>query len=183
VSAQRYLEFVAPIDGTGPVHNWLTKVGGRGGYTLSIQHPDPDGVHARCAEAGVRVPIDQLAFGHRILQLHPKDVGLVLEIDGITEQSTWFWDDINPGPEADALVDEIVGVEITVDDPAAMTARWVAVMGLPEPAEPNVIEMGGATVRFVEGAASPDWTVLLRRAAGAGEIGDPGLPGITFRVV
>jgi hypothetical protein len=183
VSDARYLEFVAPIEDTGPVHNWLQKVGGRGGYTLSVQHPDPEGVRSRCAELSVRVPIDQHAFGHHILQLHPKDVGLVLEIDGIADKSTWFWDDINPGPEADASVDEIVGVEITVDDPAAMTARWVAVMNLPEPSEPNVVEMGGCTVRFVEGPASPDWTVLLRAKPGTGEIADPGLAGITFRIV
>lgn len=181
-STQRYLEFVAPIADEGPIATWLNKVGGRGGYTLSVQHPDPDAVRARCAELGVRVPIDQLAFGHQILQLHPKDVGLVLEIDGIADRDVWFWDDMDPGPEPGATIDEIVGVEITVPDPAAMTARWVAVMDLPEPSEPNLIEMGGASVRFVEGPASPDWTVLVRRSGDA-EVGDPGLPGITFRAV
>ncbi len=183
VSTSRYLEFVAPIEDSGPVASWLGKVGGRGGYTLSVQHPDPDGVRSRCAELGVRVPIDEVAFGHTILQLHPKDVGLVLEIDGIANPDEWFWDDIDPGPEPGAQVDEILGVEMAVADPVGMAALWVKIMDLPAPAEPTVLDLGGATVRFVSGGPSPDWTVLLRRSSGSDSAGDPALPGITFRLV
>ncbi|MBN9619352.1 MAG: hypothetical protein J0H43_06420 [Actinobacteria bacterium] len=180
VSAGRYLEFIAPIEDTGPVASWLAKVGPRGGFTLSVQHPDPDGVRARCAEQGVRVPIDDVAFGRTVLQLHPKDVGLVLEIDGIPERDVWFWDDIDPGPEPGARVDEILGVEIAVADPAAMAARWTAIMNLPEPVEATTLDLGGPTVRFVPGGPSADWTILLRRS---GEAVDPALPGISFRLV
>ncbi|MGN6609713.1 MAG: hypothetical protein ACTHMS_22215 [Jatrophihabitans sp.] len=179
VSATRYLEFVAPIVDEGPVASWLAKTGPRGGYTLSVQHPDPDAVRARCHEAGVRVPIDELAFGRQVLQLHPKDVGLVLEIDGIPERDVWFWDDIDPGPEPNARVDEIVGVEIAVADPEAMAALWVRILGIPEPTHPTVLDLG-ATVRFVPGGPSPDWTILLRSR---GDAVDPALPGITFRFV
>ena len=180
VSATRYLEFVAPITGDGPVASWLAKVGPRGGLTLSVQHPDPDAVRARCAGLGVRVPIDEIAFGRQVLQLHPKDVGLVLEIDGISDRDVWFWDDIDPGPEPDARIDEIIGVEIAVADPQAMAALWVKILGIPEPSEPTVLDLG-ATVRFVAGGPSPDWTILVRSANG--DAGDPGLPGITFRLV
>jgi hypothetical protein len=180
VSAERYLEFCAPATDEGPVASWLGKVGGRGGFVLSVQHPDPDAVRARCITRGVRVPIDDVAFGRTVLQLHPKDVGLVLEIDGIDDPDVWFWDDIDPGPEPGAAVDEIVGVEVPVADPAAMTELWLDILELPAPVETNVLDLGGATVRFVPGGPSADWTVLLRRS---GPAGDPGLAGITFRLV
>ena len=83
VAKQRYLEVVAPVDGTGPVAKFLQRVGGRGGFALSVQHPDPDAVRARAEARGVRVPIDLIAFGRTVIQLHPKDVGVVLEVDGI----------------------------------------------------------------------------------------------------
>lgn len=181
LSAERYLEFVGPTGDDGPVASWLAKVGGRGGFVLSVQHPDPDGVRRRCADKGVRVAIDTEAFGKTVLQLHPKDVGLVLEIDGIDDPAVWFWDDINPGVEASAGVDEIIGVEVPVADPAAMTALWLELLDLGEQSTPNEIDLGGAWVRFTPGGPSADWTVVLRRSTHSAV--DPGLAGITFELV
>ncbi|HVQ94075.1 MAG TPA: hypothetical protein VMU51_23755 [Mycobacteriales bacterium] len=181
IAPGRYLEFVAPVTPEGPVASWLAKVGGRGGFVLSVQHPDAAAVRTRAAELGVRVPIDMLAFGRIVLQLHPKDVGLVLEVDGIDDPAVWFWDSIDPGPDPSAYVDDIVGVEVPVADPAATAAQWRRLLDLPEPAEPTVLDLGGPTVRFVDGGPSSNWTVLLRRASASAT--DPGLPGITFRLV
>ncbi len=181
VSAERYLQVVGSTDAQGPLGRWLAKIGGRGGFVLSVQHPDPDGVRARARELGVRVPIDELAFGKMVLQLHPKDVGLVLEIDGIADPTQWFWDEIDPGPEPAAAIDEILGVEVAVADPEAMTSLWHRLLDLGAPAVPDEIEMGGAFVRFMPGGPSADWTVVLRTAASTAR--DPGLPGISFRLV
>ena len=181
VSQQRYLELVGSTDESGPVGRWLAKIGGRGGFVLSVQHPDPDGVRSRAQALGVRVPIDELAFGKTVLQLHPKDVGLVLEIDGIANADQWFWDDIDPGPEPTAAVDEILGVEVSVADPAAMNLLWHRLLDLGEPSTDHSIDLGGAYVRFVGGGPSADWTVVLRTASVAAV--DPALPGITFRLV
>ncbi len=181
VSSERYLELVGSTDSAGPVGRWLSKIGGRGGFVLSVQHPDPDGVRERAKALGVRVPIDELAFGKTVLQLHPKDVGLVLEIDGIADRGEWFWDDIDPGPEADAAVDEIIGVEVPVADPVAMNALWHRLLDLGEPAEPDRIDLGGSYVKFTAGGPSADWTVVLRTSSS--EAVDPGLAGIGFRLV
>ncbi len=181
LSSERYLEFVGPTGTTGPVASWLAKVGGRGGFVLSVQHPDAAGVRQRCIAKGVRVAIDTEAFGKPVLQLHPKDVGLVLEIDGITEPSVWFWDDINPGVEPSASVDEIIGVEVPVADPTAMTALWLELLDLGEASAPNEIDLGGAWVRFTPGGPSTNWTVVLHRSGDAAV--DPGLAGVTFELV
>jgi hypothetical protein len=185
VSVDRYLEFVAPTGPEAAVHRWVTKIGGRGGYVLSVQHPDPDAVKARALASGVRVPIDTEALGHRIIQLHPQDVGLLLELDGIADRQAWFWDDINPGPEPDAAVSDIVGVEVPVADPAATTAQWHALLDLGEPGAESVVDLGGCWVRFVPGGPSAEWTVHLRRAdspAGSA-VEAPSLPGIRFELV
>ena len=181
ISAERFLEFVGPASEHGPLTPWLTTIGGRGGYVLSVQHPDPAGVRRRCTELGVRVPIETEAFGQTVLQLHAKDVGLVLEIDGIADRAAWFWDAISPGPDASAGVDEIVGVDVPVADPTAMTALWHEVLGLGEPTAADVVELDGAWVRFVPGGPSSAWVVVMHRSNDTAV--DPGLPGISFRFV
>jgi hypothetical protein len=184
ISPKRYLELVGPENDTAVVTKWLTKIGGRGGYVLSVQHPDPDAVRARALARDVRVPIDTTALGHTVIQLHPQDVGLLLEVDGIEDSSAWFWDDVDPGPEPDALVDAIVGVDVPVADPGATNQLWHELLGLGSPAMPDTIDLGGISVRFVPGGPSANWTVSLRRSAGGGDRAtDPALPGITFRLV
>jgi len=184
VSDKRYLEIIGPENDSAAVTKWLNKIGGRGGYVLSVQHPDPDAVRARALARGVRVPIDTTALGRVVIQLHPQDVGLLLEVDGIADRSQWFWDDIDPGPEPGALIDAIVGVEVPVAEPAATRALWLDLLGLGEQRSPDAIDLGGIQVRFVPGGPSADWTVLLRRAGDGGDRAvEPALPGITFRLV
>jgi hypothetical protein len=184
VSKESYLEFIAPISDAAGVSKWLNKIGGRGGYVLSVQHPDPLAVKERAVARGIRVPVDVEAFGKPVVQLHPQDVGLLLEVDGITDPRAWFWDDINPGPEADAGIDEVLGVEVPVADPPAMTALWHELLDLGDVQVENEVQLGGPWVRFVPGGPSADWTVVLRRAdsaAGAGVIA-PTLAGISFEL-
>jgi hypothetical protein len=185
VSKETYLEFIAPISADAAVVKWLTKIGGRGGYVLSVQHPDPAAVKQRALDRGIRVPVDVEAFGHPVVQLHPQDVGLLLEVDGITDPHSWFWDDINPGPEADAAIDDIIGVEVPVADPAAMTTLWHELLDLGAPAKADEVALGGTWVRFVPGGPSAQWKVLLSRAATpAGQNATaPSLPGLTFELV
>ncbi len=140
---------------------------------------------ARALARGIRVPVDVEAFGNPVVQLHPQDVGLLLEIDGITDPRAWFWDDINPGPEADAGVDEILGVEVPVADPAAMNALWHDLLDLGAPAKTDEIQLGGTWVRFVAGGPSAQWKIVLRRAdnAAGSSVTAPSLSGITFELV
>lgn len=182
VSKDSYLEFVAPTDDQAAMAPWLTRIGGRGGYVLSVQHPDPAGVKARALAAGIRIPVELEVFGNHVMQLHPKDVGLLLEIDGITDRDTWFWDDINPGPEPDATVDEIIGVSVPVADPVATATQWRELLDLGAQAAPDTVQLGGPWVRFVPGGPSAAWTVVLRRAAGA-TVTAPVLPGVSFELV
>lgn len=181
VSSERFLEVVGTTDPDGPMGSWLDKVGGRAGYALSVQHPDPDAVRARCLAAGHRVAIDTVAFGKTVLQLHPKDFGLLLEVDGIDDPDVWFWDEISPGPAADATVSDVVAVEIPVVDPAATAALWAEILAIAPPTSDHELDMTGSTVRFVAATDASDWTIELRRRAADAVV--PELPGVSFRLV
>jgi hypothetical protein len=185
VSKETYLEFIAPMNDKAAVLKWLTKINGRGGYVLSIQHPDVPGVKARALAAGVRIPIDVEVFGHPVIQLHPQEVGVLLEVDGITDPVAWFWDDFNPGPEAGAGIEEIVGVEVPVADPQTMTTLWRHLLDLQPTGKDDELQLGGSWVRFVPGGPSADWNIVLRRAGNeAGKSATaPSLPGVRFELV
>jgi hypothetical protein len=147
VGAQKYLEVVGPLGPGSYINRWLSRVGGQGGYCLSVQVPDVAACKARALERGVRLAADQEVLGHRIIQLHPADAGVLLELDGIADQGRWFWDDITPGPRPDALIDDITAVTVGVPDPEAAAALWADIIGL-DPVTPTALDFSGCAIEF-----------------------------------
>jgi catechol 2,3-dioxygenase-like lactoylglutathione lyase family enzyme len=144
---ETYLEVIGVADETSHLNRWLAKVGGSGGYAISVQVPDVSAIRKRAGELGVRIAIDTTAFGRPVLQLHPKDVGMLLEFDEIDDPAVWFWDDVTPGPSADAVVDRIEEIEVGVEDPQAMAELWATLAGL-ERKSPTSVDFG-PTITFV----------------------------------
>lgn len=177
-----YLELVAPLTPDSSVARWLVKMGGRAGYALSVQHPDPLGVRDRALAMGIRVVADLEVMGHPIVQLHPADVGVLLELDGITDQSAWFWDDLGVSAPSDALVDDVLGVRIGTADPAATAQQWSRLLDLPGGPD-HSIDLGGRTVWFVPAATNPQWTVLLRRSSHEAQLVESAIAGVRLRYV
>jgi hypothetical protein len=147
VGGQKYLEVVGPLGPGSYINRWLRRVGGQGGYCLSVQVPDVSGCRQRALDRGVRLAADQEVLGHRIIQLHPADAGVLLELDGIADKSRWFWDDITPGPRPDALVDDITAVSVGVPDPEATAALWAGIIGLAL-AAPARLDFSGCAIEF-----------------------------------
>lgn len=156
VGPDTYLEVCAPLTTDHQVAKWLGKAGGKSGWCLSTQVPNLDGVRERCEQVGVRIAIEAQALGHEIIQLHPLDVGILLELDSFVPRDEWFWDDLEGAKVAQAqrgtFVDDIVGVEIAIDDPVAMATKWATIIGLPGPelvADGAVLSFSGRPIRFV----------------------------------
>ena len=130
------------------IARWLNRVGGSSGWVLSTQVPSLDGVRERAAERGVRIAVETQAMGKDIVQLHPLDVGVLLELDAFLPRDEWFWDDMPAAQAAQASrstkVDDILAVDVAVADPAAMAATWAAIIGL----EPAAGTADGATIAF-----------------------------------
>ena len=150
VGPRKYLEYVGPVAGDSYINRWLRRAGS-GGYCLSVQVPDVPAGKARAVAAGVRLAADQELMGHPLFQMHPGDIGILLELDGITDPGVWFWDDVTPGPAPGALIDDIVAVEVGVPEPVAVAALWAEIIGL-EPLGPTALDFSGCRVDFVEHA-------------------------------
>jgi hypothetical protein len=174
VGEQKYLEVVGPLGPGSYLNRWLARVGGQGGYCLSVQVPDVPACKQRAREAGVRLAADQEVLGHPIVQLHPADVGILLELDGIPDRSAWFWDDITPGPQPDALIDDILAVTVGVPDPEAVTALWAGITGL-RPAGPARLDFSGCAVDFVPHPRGQLLAATFRQPSPA--VGGRPLPG------
>jgi hypothetical protein len=185
VGERRYLELVAPDRDDHPVARWLAKVGGSAGYVLSTQVPSLAGVRERCAELGIRIVADTSVDGHTILQLHPKDMGVVLEMDEFLPKEGWFWDDLEGArlsrAHTGARIVDIRGVDIAAEDPVALAARWADLLRL-EPPDPAgapgapgggaVLDFSGMAVRFVPaGASGPGLARVYVEAADPAERG------------
>ncbi len=156
IGAQTYLEVCAPMTDDHRVAAWLRKVGGKSGWCLSTQVPNLDGVRERCAQLGVRIAVEAQALGHEIVQLHPLDVGVLLELDSFVPRDQWFWDDLASARVAQlqrgVFVDDIVGVEIAIENPVAMATTWATIIGLPAPelaGDGAVLSFSGRPIRFV----------------------------------
>ncbi len=168
VGGEAHLEVVAPLNTTASINGWRAKVGGGGGYALSIQVPDAAPLVANAEAAGVRVVADLEAYDRRIVQLHPGDMGLLVELDEIPEPDQWFWDDIATEAPARPLVDDVLGVDMESADPQAQAALWAAVFGVEvEDGDVPSIRLGARTVHFVRGERRMLSAVDLRKVDGA----------------
>ncbi len=164
VGPATYLEVLAPTTPDHPVARWLGRVGGSSGWVLSTQVPSLDGVKERAAEHGVRIAVETQAMGHDIVQLHPLDVGVLLELDAFLPRHAWFWDDLPAAQAAHASrtgrADNIVAVDVAVDiaagGPAAMAQTWAAIIGVEPPvptADGAALAFSSRTIRFVPARA------------------------------
>jgi len=156
IGPDTYVEVLTPTVPEHSVARWLRRVGGASGWVLATQVPSLDGVTERAAERGVRIAVQTHAMGHDIVQLHPLDVGVLLELDEFLPRDAWFWDDVEAAQAAyasrSAKVDDIVAVDVAAADPAAMAETWAAIIGLERPArtaDGAAIAFGRRTIRFV----------------------------------
>ena len=165
VGPDTYVEVLAPVTPDHSVARWLGRVGGASGWVLSVQVPSLDGVKERAAEHGVRVAVETQAMGRDIIQLHPLDVGVLLELDAFLPRDAWFWDDLPAARAAHAArtakADDIVAVDVAVDpeagprDPVTMAATWAALVGIEPPvttADGAALAFGRRAIRFVSAA-------------------------------
>ncbi|WP_370617422.1 hypothetical protein [Mumia sp. Pv 4-285] len=186
VGPQTHLEVVGALRDDVSIAQWIAKGGGGGGYALSIQVPDAAALVAAAQAQGVRTVADQEVYGHRIVQLHPKDMGLLVELDEIVDPGVWFWDDIVTTTPSDPVIDDVVAVEVASADPAAQAARWSAVFGIAVDDVDGVpqISLGHRVVRFVRGdrpmLTAIDVALTPAHTERAGEVE---ISGVRFRLL
>jgi hypothetical protein len=159
-----YLEIISPRDTTVSLGRWLAKAGGNGGYMLAIQHSDVVGVRRRAREMGIAEILADVVQGYELAQFSPWELGLIIEVDGVPDPAAWYWDHLGVQPEPDALVNDIVAVEVAVKDPDTVVATWNKLLDL-EPSGTRRVNLGDRYVSFVGGTGKPKMTSMTLRLA------------------
>ena len=152
----QFVEVVSPTQPGTAGGRQLERMGGDGGYMVICHTDDHPPLRQRVDELGVRVVWESThEDGYRLLQLHPSDTGgSFLEIDyqpgGEDPMGPWHpagddWQRVFNTSKVSAMV----GVELRVEDPDAVAAKWSAITNLP--VEQRTIALDNATVTFAEG--------------------------------
>lgn len=126
-----FLEVVSPKAPGTTAGRLIDKRGGDGGYMVILQTGDIAEARARVEAQGVRI-VDQTDHkGASFTHLHPRDVGgAILSIDAMVPPERWEWGGPNWRDQVRTETSTaIVGAELQADDPAAMAAKWAAVLG------------------------------------------------------
>ncbi|MDP2290302.1 MAG: hypothetical protein Q8M22_03895 [Actinomycetota bacterium] len=185
VGEHTFLEVVSPTTADHPIAAWLARRGGSAGYLLSVQVSDIDACLARCERVGVRVTVRHEVQGWHVAQLHPSDMGgSAVELDGLHVRGRWFWDDLDIDRPTSAKVDDVVAVDVAVEDPSAVSARWAEVCGLDVDTAASALALGDRRVRFV---AAEDRTGIVAvdvHAVDRDAVGDEfAIGNVRFRLV
>lgn len=171
-----FLEVVAPVREDAPAARFLARRDGRpGGYMAILQVTDLAAARARIERLGVRV-----VFAHTervpatgactsTLHLHPRDVGgAIVSLDASEPAESWAW--AGPDWERHVRADVatgLAGLDLTAPDPAALAARWAALLDRPARASGDGLEIaldGAGALRFGPGPREEIAAVRLRAA-------------------
>ena len=148
-----FLEVVSPKQEGTTAGRLLERRGGDGGYMVILQVDDLAAARAAIAAAGARVVHQWDGDGAAFTHIHPKDVGgAILSVDHMDPKERWEWG----GPDWSKHIrtdvsTTVVGAELQAEDPAAMAARWAAVLDRPAiPAGDGwTIALDEGEIRFV----------------------------------
>ena len=147
--ADTFLEICAPL---GPEwgHAKLVEKRGPMGYMVDVQVEDLEAVVDRAAGIGI-APLFKEPFNDSLIsQWHPRALGTLAEFDQIEPAATWHYAPQIFDNAATSVATDMVGAEIAVADPVAMTRTWATLLGV-EPATETTLGLGGSTLRFAEG--------------------------------
>lgn len=159
-AGNEFVEVVSPIEPGTTAGRWLERRGGDAGYMVIVQCDDVGAARARAESVGVRVVWETRLEAERgepeaaTIHLHPRDVGgAILSLDTMAPAEGWRW----AGPAwrdhvRTSQVSGLAGAVLAAADPAAMAARWSAVLGVAARASSEAcheIALDGSLLRFV----------------------------------
>jgi len=144
-----FLEVVSPTKSDAPAQRFLDRAGHDAGYMAIVQTTDDlDDVRKRAEDQSIRVVFTAEGDGVTGLHFHPADTdATLLSVDRCDVDAAWPWG----GPAWEAAPDRgyrgISRAAFAVADPAAVAARWAALLGTD--ADGPSISVDGSTLDFV----------------------------------
>lgn len=161
-----FLEVVSPAQPDASAARLLARRGGDCGYMVIVQVEDLAAARKRVGEEQIRIVFEHAhAAGHTAtIHLHPRDTGAaILSLDASDPPESWDW----AGPDWQRsvrtdVVAGLAGATLASDAPAALAARWAAILDRPASAlggEVFAIALDGALLRFVRSGADGEGLV------------------------
>lgn len=161
-----FLEVVSPAKPDASAARLLARRGGDCGYMVIVQVGDLAAARQRIGEEKIRIVFEHAhAAGHTAtIHLHPRDTSAaILSLDASDPPESWDW----AGPDWQRsvrtdVVTAIAGATLASDDPAALAARWAAILDRPAAAldgEIFAIALDGGSLRFVRSGADAEGLV------------------------
>jgi hypothetical protein len=152
VLGTQFAEIVAPVQAATTAGRLIERRGDCG-YMLILQTDDFAEAAARVKDLRVRTVWQGAHDDIEAMHLHPKDIGgAIVSVDQPKPPESWRWGGpdwrVQPGARGHQRV---TGVTVEAVDPAAMAARWGAVLGLP--CHGTRVTLDGAVVDFVPAGA------------------------------
>jgi Glyoxalase-like domain len=152
-----FVEVVSPIQPDTTAGRYLERHGD-GGYMVIFDLEDLEGARERARELGVRVAWEIDLPDISTTHLHPADMrAAIVSLDRSEPYGTWRWG----GPQWTGQIGagapgHLAGVTLAVADPAAVAARWGAVLGLEvSDADRPLLRLDGGEVRFETAPSEP----------------------------
>ncbi len=186
VGPESHLELVGALTDETPIAKWCQKVGGGGGYGLAIQVPALGPFLERAESLGARTIEDIVVYERRIVQLHPGDLGILVELDEIPQAEQWFWDDVEAEKSENPVIDDVLAVEISNPDPEAIAQKWATLFDVPVETVDGVLQIaiGARVARFVKGDVKMMTGCDVRVAEGVEPDGrEVTVSGVSFALV
>lgn len=132
----QFIELVAPVQADAPLHRFLARHPGGAGYIVILDNDVIDARRRHLQALEARLITDLGHDGFHTLQVHPRDAGAcMLEFDHTDGGEAWDGPYAPAGPQWQqqvrlGRVTGIAGVVLRGADPAALTARWSALIGV-----------------------------------------------------
>jgi len=146
-----FLEVISPKQPGTAAGRWLERHGGDGGYMVLFDLEGLEGARERAERLGVRVvwriDLPDISGTH----LHPADMrGAIVSLDRSDPYGSWRWGGPGwTGRTGEGAAGHLAGITVAVEDPAAVSARWGEVLGVPViGGQRPVLELDGGEVRF-----------------------------------
>jgi hypothetical protein len=161
-----FLEVVSPVAPDASAARLLARRGGDCGYMAIVQIEDLAAARRRMDDEKIRIVFEHAhPAGHTAtIHLHPRDTGgAILSLDASDPPESWDW----AGPTwqqhvGTDVVAGLAGATLASDDPAALAARWAAILDRPAAAlggELFAIALDGGVLRFARSGADGEGLV------------------------
>jgi hypothetical protein len=129
-----FLEVVSPLTPGDrcPAERYMAARGGDCGYMAIFQVADMDSARAHLAALGARSVFATDLDDIRCTHVHPADVGAaIVSFDQALPVGSWRWAGPGWGDQVrDDVVTGLAGLRLAAPDPAALRARWSALLAV-----------------------------------------------------